>query len=105
MEGSLLLFAVLMVLFSTALFYAAKIISVELKFSQSVIVTVVSTVAGNLSGGVGLILFLLAYFGLLKLFTDSSILKIIALAVISLIIFIVAFELLGSFKISGNFSL
>jgi len=108
MEGSLLPFLSMIVFSSAALFYAAKIISAELKFSQAVIVSVASTAAGTLSGGVGLILSLLAYFGLLKLFTDASILKIIVLSVISLIITMVAFKLLiapmilSSFNVSIN---
>ena len=67
MEFSLLPFVLMIVISSTALYYAAKIIDVELKFSQAVIVSVASSAAGTISGGIGLILSLLAYFGLLKL--------------------------------------
>ena len=77
MEGSLLPFVSMIVFSSAALFFAAQIISIELKFSKAVIVSVASTAAGTLSGGIGIILSLLAYFGLLKLFTDASIIKII----------------------------
>lgn len=94
MEGSLLPFVLMILIASGALYYAAKIMSIELKFSQAVIVSVVSTAANAISGGLGVILSLLAYFGLLKVFTDSSILKLIVLSVISLLITFVAFKLL-----------
>jgi hypothetical protein len=94
MELSLLPFISMIVFSAAALFFAAQIISIELKFSKAVVVSVVSTAAGTLSGGIGIMLSLFAYFGLLKLFTDASIIKIIVLSVISLMITVAAFKLL-----------
>lgn len=94
MDGGLVPFVTGVVFSSGVLFFAAKIMDVELKFSGAVIVILGSSAAVTIPGGAGTVISLLVHFGLLKLFTKASIFKLIILNIISVVISVLIYKVI-----------